>query len=164
MDYIKFVPGLTERYRSLGFPNYNWSVYDSSAFTPFKKPLEESCITMIISSGIYRDDQEPFEPDGWPVNEVGLRMIPKETDVKRLNLRYNYYDHRDAVKDMNCVFHLERLRDLEEEGVIGRLAPSMISLGMGRTYRRSLIFKVLVPKVTEVLREQGVDGVIVVSS
>ena len=164
MDYIKFVPGLTERYRSLGFPSYNWSVYDSSAFTPFKKPLEESCITMIISSGIYRDDQEPFEPYGWPVNEVGIRLIPKETDVKRLKLRYNYYDHRDAVKDINCVFPLERLRDLEKEGVIGRVPSSIISLGMGRTYKRSLIFNVLVPKISEILHDQEVDGVLVISS
>jgi len=164
MDSIKYVPKLTERYRSLGFPNYNWSVYDSSPFTPIKKPLEESCIALIASSGIFRDDQEPFEPDGWPVNEVGLRLIPKETYAKRLKMHYNYYDHRDAVKDINCVFPLERLLDLEKEGVIGRLAPSMISLGMGRTYKRSLIFKTLVPKIMEALHEQGVEGVLVVSS
>ena len=86
----------------------------------FRRTDEESCISMIISSGIFRDDQEPFEPNGWPVNEVGLRLIPKETDVKRLKMHYNYYDHRDAVKDINCVFPLERLLDLEKEGVIGR--------------------------------------------
>lgn len=164
MDYIKFVPQLTEKYRSLGFPNYNWSAYDESPFTPFEKPLEESCISMIISSGIFRDDQEPFEPSGWPVNEVGIRLIPKDTDVKRLNLYYNYYDHRDAVKDINCVFPLERLRDFEKEGVVGRVPPSIISLGMGRTYKRSLIFKDLVPRITEILHEQEVDGVLVISS
>jgi len=164
MDFIKYVPSLTEKYRSLGFPNYDWSAHDSSPFVPIKKPLEESCISLIASSGIFRDDQEPFEPNGWPVNEVGIRLIPKETDVKRLKLYYNYYDHRDAVKDINCVFPLERLREFEEEGVIGKLAPSLISLGMGRTYKRSLIHKNLVPKITEALREQGVDGAIVVSS
>ena len=164
MDHIKYVPKLTEMYRSLGFPDYNWSVHDSSPFTPTKKPLAESCISLIASSGIFRDDQEPFEPNGWPVNEVGIRLIPKETDAKRLDMHYNYYDHRDAMKDMNCVFPLERLRDLEKEGVIGRLAPSMISLGMGRTYKRSLIHKVLIPKITEILHDQEVDGVLVISS
>ncbi len=164
MAFVDYVPMLTEKYRSLGFPNYSWSVYDSSPFIPIKKPLEESCITLVSSSGVFRDDQEPFEPNGWPVNEVGLRLIPKETDVKRLKLYYNYYDHRDAVKDINCVFPLERLREFEEEGVIGRLAPFMISLGMGRTYKRSLIHKTLVPKITEVLREQGVEGVLLVAS
>ncbi len=164
MDFVKFVPKLTEKYRSLGFPNYNWSVYDSSPFTSLKKPLEESCITLITSSGIFRDDQEPFEPNGWPVNEVGLRLIPKETDVKRLGLHYNYYDHRDAVKDINCIFPVERLRDLEKEGVIGRLATSVISLGMGRTYKRSLIFKSLMPKIMDVLHGQGVEGVLLVAS
>lgn len=164
MDYIKFVPELTERYKALGFPNYNWSAYESSPFIPFKKPLEESCISLIASSGIFRDDQEPFETYGWPVNEVGIRLIPNDTDVKRLKLYYNYYDHRDAVKDINCVFPLERLQEFVKEGVIGKLAPSVISLGMGRTYKRSLIFKTLVPKVTEILHEQGVHGVIVISS
>ncbi len=164
MDYIKYVPLLTEKYRSLGFPNYAWSKNDTSPFVPVKKPLEESRISLIASSGIFRDDQEPFEPDGWPVDEVGIRLIPKDTDGKRLKLYYNYYDHRDAVKDINCVYPVDRLQEFEEEGFIGELAPSLISLGMGRTYRRSLIYKNLVPKVAEILHEQGVDGVIVVSS
>ena len=164
MDYIKYVPLLTEKYRSLGFPNYDWSKNDTSPFVPVKKPLEESRISLVASSGIFRDDQEPFEPDGWPVDEVGIRLIPKDTDGKRLKLYYNYYDHRDAVKDINCVYPVDRLQEFEEEGFIGELAPTLISLGMGRTYRRSLIYKNLVPKVTEILHDQGVDGVIVVSS
>ncbi len=164
MDYIRYVPSLTEKYKSLGFPNYDWSKNDTSPFVPVKKPLEESRISLIASSGIFRDDQEPFEPDGWPVDEVGIRLIPKDTDGKRLKLYYNYYDHRDAVKDINCVYPVDRLQEFEEEGFIGELAPSLISLGMGRTYRRSLIFKTLAPKIVEALNEQGVDGAIVVSS
>ena len=164
MDYIRYVPSLTEKYKSLGFPQYDWSKHDTSPFVRVKKPLAESCISLIASSGIFRDDQEPFESDGWPVDEVGIRLIPKETDGKKLKLYYNYYDHRDAVKDINCVYPVDRLREFEEEGFIGKLAPSLISLGMGRTYRRSLIRKNLIPKVTEILQEQGVDGVIVVSS
>jgi D-proline reductase (dithiol) PrdB len=164
MDYIRYVPNLTEKYKSLGFPEYDWSKHDTSPFVPFTKPLSESRISLVASSGIYRDDQEPFEPDGWPVDEVGIRLIPKDTDGNRLELRYNYYDHRDAVKDINCVYPVDRLHEFEEEGFIGELAPSLISLGMGRTYRRSLIRKQLIPKVSEILQEQGVDGVIVVSS
>jgi len=164
MDYIRYVPALTEKYVSLGFPQYDWSKHDTCAFVPVTKPLAESRISLIASSGIFRDDQEPFEPDGWPVDEVGIRLIPKDTDGKRLKLYYNYYDHRDAVKDINCVYPVDRLQELEKEGVIGELAPSLISLGMGRTYRRSLIFKTLAPKIMEVLHEQGVDGVLVVSS
>ena len=164
MDYIRYVPALTEKYVGLGFPQYDWSKNDTCAFVPVTKPLAESRISLIASSGIFRDDQEPFEPDGWPIDEVGVRLIPKDTDGKRLKLYYNYYDHRDAVKDINCVYPVDRLQELEKEGVIGELAPSLISLGMGRTYRRSLIRKQLIPKVSEILHEQGVDGVIVVSS
>jgi len=164
MDYIRYVPALTAKYKSLGFPQYDWSKHDTAPFVPFTKPLSESRISLIASSGIYRDDQEPFEPDGWPVDEVGIRLIPKETDGSRLELRYNYYDHRDAVKDINCVYPVDRLHEFEEEGFIGELAPSLISLGMGRTYRRSLIRKQLIPKLLEILQEQRVDGVIVVSS
>lgn len=164
MTYVEYVPKLTQKYRALGFPNYRWSVFESSPFTPMRKPLEESCVTLVCSSGIFRDDQEPFEPNGWPVNEVGVRLIPKDTDVKRLRLYYNYYDHRDAVRDINCVFPVERLRELEREGVIGRMAPSIISLGMGRTYKRSLITETLVPKITEVLRQLGAEAALLVAS
>ena len=35
---------------------------------------------------------------------------------------HTHYDHTDADRDINCVFPIDRLRELEDEKVINRLA------------------------------------------
>ena len=48
----------------------------------------------------------------------------------------SYYDVRSAREDVNCVFPIERLRELAREGVIGEVAPHHYSGFMGRIYKR----------------------------
>ncbi len=162
MKYVDYVSGLNEWYQSQGFPPYRWSVFDSSPWASMKKPLTEATIALISSAGIFRDDQEPFDP--WSVNDLSFREIPKETPLQRLKLHDNYFDHRDALKDLNCVFPLERLRELEEERYIGRLASPAITLGMGRLYKRTALQTETVPKIVEVLRKQDADAVLLVAA
>jgi D-proline reductase (dithiol) PrdB len=93
------------------------------------KPLSESCIALISAAGVFWKDQDPFEP--WAVNDLSFRLVPKDTPLEKLVLYHSYFDHRDAKKDLNCVFPLERLLELERSGHIGRLIPLAITLGMG---------------------------------
>ncbi len=162
MSRIAYVDCLNKRYQSQGFPPYRWSTFDSSPWAPFTKPLAQSCIALISSAGIFRDDQPPFDP--WALNDLSLRQIPKDTPLKRLKLHHNYFDHRDALQDLNCVFPMERLKDLEKSGDIGRLAPITITLGMGRLYKRTDLQKETVPRILEILKEQKADAALLVAA
>jgi D-proline reductase (dithiol) PrdB len=162
MEPVNYVFGLNALYQSQGFPPYQWSVYESSPWTPFQKPLKEATVSLVSSAGIFREDQEPFEP--WAVNDLSYREISKETPLNRLRLHHNYFDHRDALKDLNCVFPLERLREMEGAGVIGRLAQTAITLGMGRLYKRTALQRETVPRMIEVLRRQDTDAVLLVAA
>ena len=162
MEPIDYVSGLNAMYQSEGFPPYRWSVFDSSPWTPFEKPLKEATLALISSAGIFREDQAPFDP--WAVNDLSFREIPKEAPLARLKLHHNYFDHRDALKDLNCVFPLERFREFEQEGVIGELAPTAITLGMGRLYKRTALQTETVPRIVEVLRRQNTDAVLLVAA
>jgi len=162
MSRIDYVDRLNERYQGLGFPPYRWSVYETSPWTPFTKPLGESCVALISAAGVFREDQEPFVP--WAVNDLSFRLVPKDTTLDKLTLHHNYFDHRDAKKDLNCLFPLERLVELERSGYIGRLMPLTITLGMGRLYKRTELQKVTVPKILDVLREQGADAALLVAA
>jgi D-proline reductase (dithiol) PrdB len=162
MESIDYLAGLNAMYQSQGFPPYRWSVFDSSPWVSFEKPLEEATLALISSAGIFRQDQEPFDP--WAVNDLSFREIPKDTPLDRLKLHHNYFDHRDALKDLNCVFPLERLKELEYEGFIGHLAPTAITLGMGRLYKRTALQTETVPRIVEVLREQDTDAVLLVAA
>lgn len=162
MTRIDYVSGLNEMYQSQGFPPYRWSEFDSSPWTPFEKPLDRTCLALLSSAGIFRDDQEPFDP--WAVNDLSFRQIPADTPFERLKLHHNYFDHRDALKDLNCVFPVHRLKDLEKTGHIGHLAQTAITLGMGRLYKRTALQQETVPKIVDLLKGQGTDAVFLVAA
>jgi D-proline reductase (dithiol) PrdB len=162
MASIDYVACLNDLYQSQGFPPYRWSEFDASPWTPFEKPLKESCIALITSAGVFRDDQAPFEP--WAVNDLSFREIPIETPQDRLKLHHNYFDHREALKDLNCVAPFQRLEDLERENFIGRAAPVAITLGMGRLYKRTALQKETVPQIVDVLKGEGADAALLVAA
>ena len=160
MQPVDYVSALDEMYQNQGFPPYRWSNFDLSPWTPCGKPLRESRLALISSAGIFRDDQDPFDP--WAVNDLSFRQIPVDTPSERFRLHHNYFDHRDALKDMNCVFPARRLKELEGEGYIGSLAPVAITLGMGRLYKRTALQNETVPEIVAVLKQQGADIVLLV--
>ena len=160
MKAIDYVSGLNGMYQRQGFPPYRWSEFDSSPWTPVEKPLDRTCLALVSSGGISRRDQEPFDP--WAVNDLRFRQIPVDTPYRDLRLHHNYFDHRDALRDLNCVFPVQRLKELADRGFIGSLAPTAITLGMGRLYKRTALQKQTVPRLVEVLKEQDADAVLLV--
>lgn len=160
MAQIEYISNLNEMYQSQGFPPYRWSEYDSSPWTPVTRKLSEMVISLISSGGIFRDDQEPFDP--WAVNDLSFREIPVDTPFENLQLRHNYFDHRDAVSDLNCVFPVQRLSETAAEGRIKRLAPTAITLGMGRLYKRTALQEATVPRILAVLRREEADAAFLV--
>lgn len=157
---VDYVSALNDMYQSQGFPPYKWSEFDTSPWASMSKPLGESCLALVSSAGIFRDDQEPFDP--WAVNDLSFRRIPADTPYKRLRLNHNYFDHRDALKDLNCVFPVQRLKELEAEGYIGRLARTAITLGMGRLYKRTALQNETVPEIVKVLEREGAEAALLV--
>ena len=162
MNRIDYVPCINDMYQSQGFPAYQWSQFDSSPWASFKKPLNQACIALISSAGIFRDDQEPFDP--WAVNDLSFRQIPTDTPLDRLKLHHNSFDHRDAVRDPNCVFPIRRLDELAQSGFIGSFAPTAITLGMGRLYKRTALQQETVPEIVKVLNEQKADAAFLVAA
>ena len=160
MKPMNYISNLDASYQAQGFPPYKWLEFSSSPFTPLRKPLSQSRLALISSAGIFREDQEPFDP--WAVNGLGFRLIPIETAYKKLRLAHNYFDHRDALKDLNCVFPVERLKELAVQGLIKDLAPNAITLGMGRLFKRTALQTETTPKIIKALQEQKADIVLLV--
>jgi D-proline reductase (dithiol) PrdB len=162
MARINYVTCLDQMYQNQGFTPYRWSEFDDSPWTPFEKPLDQTCIALVSSGGIFREDQKPFDP--WAVNDLSFREIPVDTPLDKLKLSHNYFDHRDALRDLNCVFPIHRLNEFEKTGFIGRLAQTAITLGMGRLYKRTALQNETVPKIVEQLKKQGTDAVLLVAA
>ena len=155
MSPVKYVDYTRAVFASQGFPPYEWTVNDAPPFTPFNRSLEECRVALLSTGGFYvKGKQAPFDPEK---NDMGFREIPKGVDVRELVVSHNYYDHADAERDVNCVFPIERLRELEEEGYIGELAPVNYTI-MGRIFRRTALVNETAAEIAEGLKQQEVDA------
>lgn len=88
-----------------------WSAVATRAgapWTPFTRPLADSRLTLITTGGVHLANDSPFDmtsPDGDP----SFRVIPGGTRLADLRTTHDYYDHRDADRDINIVFPLAML-------------------------------------------------------
>ena len=137
MRTFKYVDRLNEKYRSLGFPTYEWTIHRDAPISPLQKPLNECCVSTLSTSGASRKQDPGLDPDGR--TDLRLDAIPANTPSDRFNINDNYYAHRSVVEDFNCQFPVERLRELAADGTIGQSAPRHWSCLMGRIYKRSAI-------------------------
>ena len=127
-------------------------VYEDSPFTHLSKPLAQSHLALITSTGhfVSGDDPQPFgEMDMTQTeaverisdflrSEPQLSEIPLDTPAAQLQVRHGGYDIRGAQADHNTSLPLDRLRELAAEGVIGNLHPTAYSF-VGATAQNRLL-------------------------
>lgn len=80
-------------------------------WTPMRTPLAQSRVCLITTAGFHLKTDAPFnmaDPDGDPT----FRLIPATARQSELTITHDYYDHRDADRDYNIVFPLDRVREL----------------------------------------------------
>ena len=149
-------------------------VYDEGPFTPLRKPLSESRLALVTSSGHYVQgrDPEPFGVKNMSQKEAAERIveflrsepqmssIPIDTPPERLWVRHAGYDIRAAQADPNVAFPYERLWELERDGVIGELLPDAYSF-VGACAQMRLL-KRTGPEWVRMLQEQRVDAALLV--
>lgn len=105
-------------------------------FTPFAKGLREARVSLVTTTGVHLDDQEPFDTAA-ALGDSSFRPIPWDADPSRLRIAHTHYPHERAEKDINVIFPLERLREPEgEDG--GRLERRRSRPRHGRECHRPL--------------------------
>jgi len=95
-------------------------------WAPARKPLRESSVALVTTGGVHLVDQKPFDM----ADEHGdptYREVPVDAPRDRLTITHDYYNHADAGKDLNLILPVERLRELEAAGALGRLHPRCYS-------------------------------------
>ncbi len=89
--------------------------------------LKTSRLMLISSAGAYQPEhQQPFDAAN-PLGDYSIRSIPSSTPLDALAIAHDHYDHAAVNQDPQVLIPLRHLEDLAAEGVIGELAPSMVS-------------------------------------
>src|SRR5262249_10799396 len=111
--------------RTIALPQLRRLASGTIPWTPLQKPVSESTVVLISTGGVHLRSDRPFKLN----SDSSFRVISKDARPSDLAISHQAYDRSDALRDINLVFPLERLRELEAEHVIGRLADDHYGFG-----------------------------------
>ncbi|GAC1366749.1 MAG: glycine/sarcosine/betaine reductase selenoprotein B family protein [Ktedonobacteraceae bacterium] len=94
-------------------------------WTPLKQPLAKAKVALITTGGVHLCSDKPFVLK----SDATFRAIPRTATSAELCITHEHYDRRDAARDLNLIFPLQRLLELEAQGILGRVADTHYSFG-----------------------------------
>lgn len=155
MKPVNYVDALNDHYGSMGFPPYQWTINETAPLTRLRKPLSQCRVSLLTSGGVSHCSVPGFDPDAR--NDHRLDALSQDVTSRDFEINDSYYNHGDAEQDLNCVFPIDRLRELAQAEEIGSIAPRFWSGFMGRIYNRTKVIQESAPAFVEKLREDAVD-------
>ncbi|HEY5999987.1 MAG TPA: glycine/sarcosine/betaine reductase selenoprotein B family protein [bacterium] len=129
-------------------------------WAPLRTPLARATIALVTTAGVHHRTQPPYDMHD-PQGDPSFRELDLSLPLDSLTITHDYYDHRDADRDLNVVFPVERLRELAAAGEIGALAARAYGF-MGHIVGRHLetLKRSTAPEVAARLKEARVDAVL----
>ena len=124
-------------------------------WTPVTKPLNEMRVAFATASGVHLKTDKRFNLAG----DFTFRSIPGDTPSSDLMVSHGGYDNGDVNKDINCMFPIDRLRELAAEGFIKEVAPTHIGF-MGGGGNQEKFSHETGPAIAKILKDENVDAVV----
>jgi D-proline reductase (dithiol) PrdB len=132
-------------------------------WTPLAKPLAGTCLALVTSAGISLKTQPPFDMERekreplW--GDPTWRAIPRATSQQDIEVNHLHVNTRIILEDVDVIFPLHRMAELEEEGVIGALAPHSYSF-YGYQFKSTGFLESAIAPIAKQMREEGVEAVL----
>lgn len=99
---------------------YPWVENRHTPFTPLKRALPLLNLALVSSAGAYINGTEPFDLEAKD-GDLTYREIPVEVGAADLKFAAKGYDTAAVLEDRNSQIPIERLREYQENAVIGQL-------------------------------------------
>jgi hypothetical protein len=133
-----------------------WANFEAVPFTPLKKPLSESTVTLFSTSdvSVWRGEDEALPAAETTVGEV--YSVPWDTPTGELYSRQESFDrHATSLDDIDSYLPLNRLREFVQAGRIGAVTRSFHNVNRG--YSQKLMLETSAPAALAKCREEGAD-------
>jgi len=108
-------------------------------FTPFDRELTKSTVALVTAGGVHLKNQDSFNIAD-ELGDLTYRIIPEDVIADDLMVTHHHYDHSDADKDINVVFPIDALRDLQADGFIEGTARKHVGY-MGYTMQLKAMYE-----------------------
>lgn len=119
------------------------------------KELKDMKIALATAAGVHLKSDKRFNLAG----DFSYRIIPEKANALDLMVSHGGYDNGDVNKDVNCMFPLDRLKELKEEGIIKEVAPVHIGF-MGGGGNQDKFKNETGPEIAKILKDEEVDAVV----
>ncbi len=131
-------------------------------WTPKSKPLSQTTISLVTSGGISLKSDPPFDMERekreplW--GDRSFRMIPRGTTEKDIDVNHLHINTTYIKQDINVILPLTRMAEFEQEGIIGRLAPTSYSF-YGFQWQNIDFLKEAIEPISKKMKLEGVEAV-----
>ena len=122
-------------------------------WAPVQKELKDMSVALVTCAGVHLKSDKRFNLAG----DTSYREVPGNAKSEDLMVSHGGYDNSDVNKDINCMFPIDRIRELVAEGFIKSIAPVNFGLMGGGGDVDAFLHKTG-PAVAKKLKDEGVDA------
>ena len=142
--------------------NYPFIENVRAPFTPMRRALPMLNLALISAAGAYIDGTDHFDMESRD-GDMNFREIPIEVEASELLYSARGYDPAAVLEDRNALIPIDRLREYEENVVIGRLNHVWWSLSSWIP-NAALVARELAPRLAERLINYEAQAALLVPS
>ncbi len=161
VDGFLFLPPALRAWISKDIPNQPFS--GKIPWTPLDKSISEATFTLMTSAGISMKSDPPFDMEGEKAEpawgDPSYRQIPKTATENDIEVNHLHVNTAFIKQDINVMLPLARFQEFEQEGLIGKLAPTCYSY-YGYQMDPTALLTETMPQVTERMRQENVEAVL----
>ena len=152
IHYVELVDRITD-----SLPPLPWVESEGVPWTPLRQPLADCTVMMLASAGVHCKSEPPFRSP----NDLTFRLVDSDVDAADLTPSHPAPIRRPGQADVNVVFPIERLRELQAEGLFRALTPHHVSILGAIKQFRELHYE-MAPAIAARAREEGADLLLLV--
>jgi D-proline reductase (dithiol) PrdB len=161
----EFTQGWLENFAETGA--VNWKRYPrlknlSSPAGPGVDLLQSRLMFVTTAGGYLKESQSPFDAAN-VLGDYSVRLFPSSTAFDDIAYAHEHYDHTAVNEDPQVLLPLRHLEEMAAEGVIGELAPTVVSFSGYHPDAASAV-NVTLPPILDAAKAEEVDAVLLVPS
>ncbi len=131
-------------------------------WTPLSKPLNRTTLSLVTSAGINLKSDPPFDMERekreplW--GDRSYRIIPRGTTEQEIDVNHLHINTKYIKQDINVILPLARMAEFEQEGILGRLAPTSYSF-YGFQWESTDFLTEAIEPMSKKMKQEGVEAV-----
>jgi D-proline reductase (dithiol) PrdB len=136
MGDVSMNVGILEEYiRQEWAPDFRYARYETIPWTPLRHAPQSATVALVTTAGVHLRGDRPFAG----IDDASYRAIPGAAAAHDLTVSHPFFEARELEQDLDAIFPVTRLRELQQLGEIGRVAPTHYSfMGMVPHWQRLL--------------------------